>query len=204
MSAKRNVCDRAARRRTSTWILLAALSLSATGLGAQEPSRERQAEIDDPDGQGAREAEGARPAVGGERGPDRALPEGVQLGQGPSASAATIGQDDLERLGQKLAAFAEQLSPTERLMMDWLFQRAAAAPADDPAGTDVEGFLFTSPTMAAGTAGTEPGRAGETEATIEITPAPAAALARALGMEMTFEPVGSPQRTGDQGASAPR
>lgn len=114
---------------------------------------------------------------------------------GDPPTEVTVTDDELRALAQKLDDFGGSLSPTERLMMDWLLQRAAGAPPDDPAGTVVHGYLFTPPLVVTGGGEGEEAETsdaptpdaaapGAGERTSEISPSPMAALARALGIRL--------------------
>ncbi|MFN2432424.1 MAG: hypothetical protein ABR599_06345 [Gemmatimonadota bacterium] len=112
--------------------------------------------------------------------------------------AVTVGPRQLRELAGKLAAFGKGLSPEERLTMDWLLQRAGSAPADPAAGVEVHGTLFTPPRLVAGgtaipdTASAGTPDEGDGERTTEITPAPPAALAKALGLNLLQMEGGAP------------
>ena len=92
-----------------------------------------------------------------------------------------IGDGELRQLAAKLDKFGDQLNPTERLMMDWLLQRAASAPPGDPRGTVVHGSFFTPPLIAGGAL---PGGEADAEDTVALTPSPVPALGRALGLDL--------------------
>lgn len=122
---------------------------------------------------------------------------GIQLATEGGAAPILVTDEDLRSLAAKLHQFGGLLSLKEKLMMDWLLQRAAAAPADDPNGTKVQGMLFTPPLAAAGALdpgdGAEGEPAGEAGAVLELEPAPAAALARALSMKLEKPDTGAAQ-----------
>lgn len=54
-----------------------------------------------------------------------------------------ITGQDIESVATKLEAFGRDLPPNERVVIDWLLQRAAEAPPDDQGATEVEGYLFS-------------------------------------------------------------
>jgi hypothetical protein len=54
-------------------------------------------------------------------------------------STITITGADIGTLSGKLQNFRQNLSPGEQAVMDQMLRRAAAAPANDPEGTDVKG-----------------------------------------------------------------
>jgi hypothetical protein len=152
--------------------------------------------------------------AGGKAAPTHSIPPGgIGLTRpGQPSPAVTVTDEDLEVLARKLVEFGNQLSPTEKLMMDWLLQRAASAAPDQRGGTEVQGFLFTPPVVAAGAVegdlSAEAGQAGApaaappaaagAEETMEISPAPKAALGRALGMVLR------PAEPDDTSSQAPR
>lgn len=53
-----------------------------------------------------------------------------------------ISGNDIEAVAGKLEAFGRDLPPGERVVIDWLLQRAAEAPADNMDTTEVQGYLF--------------------------------------------------------------
>lgn len=53
-----------------------------------------------------------------------------------------ISGADIASVAAKLEAFGRQLPPHEQIVIDWLLQRAAAAPEENPAEAEVEGYLF--------------------------------------------------------------
>jgi hypothetical protein len=68
---------------------------------------------------------------------------------------------DIQSVAQKLEEFGKQLSPNEQIVIDWLLERAASAPAEQPEEAEVSGYLFSpgahtsfsSSSVAAGTFG---------------------------------------------------
>jgi hypothetical protein len=58
----------------------------------------------------------------------------------------TITGKDIQSVSHKLEEFGRQLSPSERVVIDWLLDRAASAPAESMQDADVQGYLFTGST----------------------------------------------------------
>lgn len=54
----------------------------------------------------------------------------------------TISAEEIASVAGKLEAFGRELPPNERIVIDWLLQRAASAPIANPSETEVEGYLF--------------------------------------------------------------
>jgi len=52
----------------------------------------------------------------------------------------TLSMQDIDSAAWKLEEFSRGLSPNERVVIDWLLERAAAAPPTQP-GDDVSGYL---------------------------------------------------------------
>ncbi|MBA2564579.1 MAG: hypothetical protein H0V09_04060 [Gemmatimonadetes bacterium] len=192
------------------------LLILTVALGGRPDAIEAQASADSGGaGRGATEHEKV-PALDEGGAADRPQGEGIRLTRpGDPPTVVTVGDAELRSLAGRLEAFGSELPLGEKLMMDWLLQRAAAAPADDPGGTYIEGSLFTPPLVMAeavapadsaadaGQAGATPPTGGEganpaDEAqgrTLAITPNPVAALSRALGMKLiAVEPTGGAPR----------
>jgi hypothetical protein len=55
-----------------------------------------------------------------------------------------ISGKDIGAVAQKLEEFGKQLPPNEQVVIDWLLERAASAPAERPEDADVSGYLFSS------------------------------------------------------------
>src|SRR5215207_2992973 len=53
----------------------------------------------------------------------------------------TLSGEDIDSTARKLGEFGKTLAPNEQVVVDWLLERAAAAPPNDPKG-DVKGFLY--------------------------------------------------------------
>ncbi len=56
--------------------------------------------------------------------------------------SVNITGNDIESVAGKLEAFGRDLPPNERVVIDWLLQRASEAPADTMNSTEVQGYLF--------------------------------------------------------------
>jgi hypothetical protein len=172
----------------SLW--LGPVALRAQGTDTISPGRERGRDVEPEAG-----AAGAAPRVAGEGA------RTVRLVVAGTPESVTVGGTEIHALADKLAAFGNSLTPDERLMMDWLLQRAGSAPPDEPAGIEVNGTLFTPPRIVAGSlppgpSAADTARAAGGEATVAISPAPPAALARALGLNLLEMegPPGAPAR----------
>ena len=63
-----------------------------------------------------------------------------------SEQEVTITGNDIEAAGRMLAEFGRQLPPNERVVIDWLLERAASAPTEPIQDADVQGYLFTGAT----------------------------------------------------------
>jgi hypothetical protein len=64
-----------------------------------------------------------------------------------------ISGQDIQSVAQKLEAFGKQLPPSEQVIIDWLLERAAAAPPEAPEEAEVSGYLFSSSAAATSVAG---------------------------------------------------
>jgi hypothetical protein len=53
----------------------------------------------------------------------------------------TLSGADIDSTARKLGEFGKSLDPNEQVVVDWLLERAASAPPNDPGG-DVKGFLY--------------------------------------------------------------
>jgi hypothetical protein len=58
----------------------------------------------------------------------------------------TITGKDIQSVSRKLEEFGSSLAPGERVVIDWLLDRAASAPAEPMDQVDVQGYLFTGST----------------------------------------------------------
>ena len=62
-----------------------------------------------------------------------------------SGAVIVVKGSDIDTLARKLQEFARRLTPQEKATMDWLFQRAANAPKDNPDNIAVQQKLFSRP-----------------------------------------------------------
>lgn len=60
-----------------------------------------------------------------------------------------ISGQDIEAVAGKLESLSKELPPNQRVVIDWLLQRAASAP-DESQGSEVQGYLYGGPPIGIG------------------------------------------------------